>query len=401
MRGKPKPLPKVPRKALLVGSSFSAAPVFFALKKYDLHVSVCGRIESDPCHQYADASFFVDYSHPEDLAKVVKKNDFDFLVPTCNDSSYLSCAPIAEEHGFPGFDKAEVASVLHTKSKFRQVIGSLGLPSPRFVVLRKGQVIDVGSHRFPILVKPIDSFSGRGMTKVERPTDLPQAIDNAFQASCSDEIVLEEFVDGELHSHSAFIQGGQVALDFFVDEFCTVYPYQVNCSNHPSVLNKRVRESVRVTINTLVTALGLTDGLLHTQFIADGNNFVIIECMRRCPGDLYGSLIELSTGVDYADLFVRPFLSRKMTTALPKQKNQCYGRHTISVSKPLINFSFSQSIPAANVDIVSLKGSGEQLNAAPFDKFAILFAEFEDIHTMLDVTPRLHEMVQIRELGKR
>jgi biotin carboxylase len=250
-------------------------------------------------------------------------------------------------------------------------------------------------------VKPIDSFSGRGMTKVERPTDLPQAIDNAFQASCSDEIVLEEFVDGELHSHSAFIQGGQVALDFFVDEFCTVYPYQVNCSNHPSVLNKRVRESVRVTINTLVTALGLTDGLLHTQFIADGNNFVIIECMRRCPGDLYGSLIELSTGVDYADLFVRPFLSRKMTTALPKQKNQCYGRHTISVSKPLINFSFSQSIPAANVDIVSLKGSGEQLNAAPFDKFAILFAEFEDIHTMLDVTPRLHEMVQIRELGKR
>jgi len=387
------------QKALLVGSSFSAAPIFFALKNYGLHVSVCGNVKYDPCHQYADKSFYIDYSKPEELMRVVESEKFDYLVPTCNDYSYMSCAPVAEKHGFFGFDRTEVANILHTKSEFRQVTEKYLLPVPRFKRQKKGQRVESGDLRFPILVKPIDSFSGRGMTKVNCYTELPVAVSDAIQASRSDEVVLEEFVEGTLHSHSAFIENQKVVIEYFVDEFCTIYPYQVNCSNHPSVVLDHIRTGVRNVINQLASALGLNDGLLHTQFIVSGDEFWIIECMRRCPGDLYGSLIEFSTGVNYADLFVRPFLNMPLPNESRELATKFFGRHTISIQNPQINFCFSHNIPAMNVDLVPLKSSGEILGAAPFDKLAILFAEFNDRETMLNVTPSLADFIRIRTQG--
>jgi formate-dependent phosphoribosylglycinamide formyltransferase (GAR transformylase) len=386
-------------KALLVGSSFSAAPIFFVLKKYGLHVSVCGNVKTDPCHQYADASLYIDYSKPEELVSVLQSEKFDYLVPTCNDYSYMSCALVAEKHGFVGFDRHEVAAILHTKSEFRQVIEKHLLPGPRFRKQKEEQPIEAGRLRFPLLVKPIDSFSGRGMTKVMSNAELPTAVRDALQASRSGEVVLEEFIDGSLHSHSAFIEKQKVVLDFFVDEFCTVYPYQVNCSNYPSVLSDGIRSAVRGAINQLASILGLNDGLLHTQFIASGDEFWIIECMRRCPGDLYGALIGFSTGVDYADLFARPFLNMQLPTESREIAAKYFGRHTISKESPLVNFSFSHNIPATNVEIVPLKSSGEKLGVAPFDKLAILFAEYSNRETMLDVTPRLADFVRVTALG--
>lgn len=387
------------RKALLVGSSFSAAPVFFALKKYGLHVSVCGNLTADPCHQYADASFYIDYSKPEELMRVLESEKFDYLVPSCNDYAYMSCAMVAHKYGFFGFDNIDVATILHTKSEFRRITGNGALPVPKYITQRADDPIDIRGLRFPVLVKPVDSFSGRGMTKVANPDQLPMAVEEALATSRSLKVVIEEFVNGTLHSHSAFIEGGKVALDYFVDEFCSVYPYQVDCSNHPSVLSTVARERVRAEINRLAELLGLADGLLHTQFIANGDEFWIIECMRRCPGDLYGTLIQRSTGLDYADMYVRPFLNRKLAETKRSDANRYFGRHTISRSEPLVNFSFSHDIPASSVEIVPLKSSGECLGPAPFDKLAIIFAEYENEATMLDVTPRLAELVDIKQLG--
>ena len=94
--------------ALLVGSSFSAAPLFFALKRRGLDVWVCGKVRDDPCHQYADRSFFSDYSVTAELANILKQEAVDYLVPSCNDYSYMSCATLAGRYGFPGFDQFDM-----------------------------------------------------------------------------------------------------------------------------------------------------------------------------------------------------------------------------------------------------------------------------------------------------
>lgn len=389
------------KKALLVGSSFSAAPIFSILKKRGLHVSVCGSRKEDPCHQYSDASFYIDYSDQEKLLQLVEKEKFDYVVPTCNDYSYLSCASFAERLGYTGFDNLNVAKIIHTKQEFRKITRQFNIPAPQTINCLENEDFNADLIRYPLLVKPIDSFSGRGVTKVFNASEIEKAVDFARKSSRCGEIVLEEFVDGTLHSHSAFIHNGKISIDFFADEFCTVYPYQVNCSNHPSRLNTEIQDAVRKTITNLAHQLHLKDGLLHTQFIADGQQHWIIECMRRCPGDLYGAMIEQSTGIPYTDLFVRPFLGEEITLVAREQADKPVGRHTITVQKNTSFYSFSDNIPAVKTNIIPLKNSGELLIQAPFDKAAILLAEYPDNSTMIDITSQLAEFITIESLEKR
>lgn len=388
------------KRALLIGSSFSAAPMLFQLRRRGVHVSVCGSLPSDPCHQYGDASFFVDYSKPDALLELVKSEVFDFIVPTCNDYSYMSGAWVAEQMGFPGFDRFYTAQTLHTKDGFRKVTNACGTPAPKATWVNDGVPFDWPDARFPLLVKPVDSFSGRGVTKVQDASALSAAVRAALDASRSGSAVIEDFVDGDLYSHSAFVRNGEVALDFFVDEFCTVYPYQVNCSNFPSKLSADVQARVRAAMNELIAQLELVNGLLHTQFICNGSDFWIIECMRRCPGDLYGGLIERSLGVDYTDLFVQPFLGEDLPLEPTRAVPRCIGRHTLSFADPMVFQSYTCDFPGTNLEIVPLKGSGEPVGVAPFDKLAISFVEFAGADDMFAHTARLHEYVRIRRLDQ-
>lgn len=389
------------KKALLVGSSFSAAPIFFALKRRGLEVVVCGNLRDDPCHQYADGSIFIDYSNKETLLGTVETDHFDYLIPSCNDYAYMACTWVAERCGFPGYDSYDTACVLFDKQKFRAFTAANELPAPRTAWVaadETDQIAAAGRFGSTLLVKPVDSFSGRGVTKVGDPAALDAAVARARASSRSGSVVIEEFVDGSLHSHSAFIRDGAIVFDAFVDEYCTVYPYQVDCSNHPSWLPDTTRAAVRSVMQRLISLLHLNDGLLHTQFMVNGERFWIIECMRRCPGDLYGHLVELSTGAAYTDMLVRPFVGEPMTPSPGDGSVRFYGRHTISTDRPQVPLSFSHTIPAIDLRVVPLKTGGQRLDAAPFDKQAILFAEFADYERMLEISPRFRHHVTLHSL---
>lgn len=383
------PIKPMSHKALLIGSSFSAAPMLHRLRTRGLKVAVCGRAPSDPCHAYADESHFIDYSDREQLLALVRNEEFDYLIPTCNDYSYMSGAWVAEKTGHPGFDRLPIAEILHTKDRFRETASALNLAVPRAKRTDGEAAPTIPPAWFPVLIKPVDSFSGRGVTKVDHPADIPSALSNALSASRSTGAVIEEFVSGELHSHSAFVADGRIVVDFFVDEFCTVYPYQVDCSNHPSRLSDSVRRRVREDMQRLITGLRIADGLLHTQFIANDSQHWIIETMRRCPGDLYSSLIERSTGIDYTDRFVAGFLGEAPTACGPQPHARLIGRHTISIADAQIAHAFNYKCPGKLLALVPLVDSGRLLKPAPYDKLAIAFNEFDCQEQMHSETHRL------------
>lgn len=350
---------------------------------------VCGNLKNDPCHSYADRSFYIDYSKVEELAPVLDRNKVDYLVPSCNDAGYLSCAELAKARGFVGFDDFETTLLLSDKAKFRKFAASIGLKVPRFVDAVSGSQADLTNLRFPVLVKPVDSFSGRGVSKLSSVQELETALSRAKDESRSGAAVVEEFVEGSLHSHSAFIQGGKISQDFFVDEFCTVYPYQVDCSNHPSALSEQTRADVRAQMQKLISNLSLCDGLLHTQFIVSGPEAFIIECMRRAPGDLYNVLIERSTGFAYADSYVCGFLGEKPAPQSPASIQRNISRHTVSRPETTNFESLKIQGESGWCEFFPLQTSGHRVGAAPFDKFGIAFIEHSSEQELFSAAPSL------------
>lgn len=381
------------RRVLLVGTSFSAAPMARILKSQGSRVAVCGALPEDPCVAWADEYFQFDYSDPDKLLALVEQEAFDALCPSCNDYSYLSSAAVAQRLGYPGFDSPEATTILSDKGRFRAFLQASGLPAPRALPAR-AEASSIAALAYPLLVKPTDSFSGRGVTRIEDPQALGPAVALAEQSSRQAEAVVEEYIEGSLHSHSAFLHRQEIQTDFFVDEFCTVYPYQVNCSNIPSRLGPVVREQMRECIHELARRLKLADGLLHTQFIVRAGEIFLIECMRRCPGDLYNQLVSYSTGAAYLENYLRPFLGEP-TVPEYREREEPWARHTISLASDAIVWSIGHRFPSEDVRIYQLRESGSLIRRAPYGKAAIVFARFGDTETLFELTPRLREMISI------
>ncbi len=382
------------KKVLLLGSSFSALPILKYLQENNFEVTVCGCIKSDPCHNFADNSIYINYLDVNKVEQEVKSKKYDYIVPSSNDTSYLTCSKIAKKFNFLGIDSIEVTNIIHNKEFFRNFCQKYNAISPKFETISLSNSKDILLN-FPLLVKPTDSFSGKGITKVNNQLELTSALNRIREVSNDDSCVIEEFVDGTLHSHSAFVRNGEIVIDFFVDEFCTTYPYQVNCSNFPSRLSTILRNSVKNEIARIIQNLNLVDGLLHTQFISNKEKFWIIESMRRAPGDLYGHMINLSNGFDYTAFYVNPFVGIKNENfKIEGGLEKPISRHTVSGKEKCYPVSLNIKFPCKNIEIVNLKTTGQIMDGAPFDKHSILFFEHDNLTSLFDNTAILSSIVK-------
>ena len=376
---------------LLADANFCTLPLLSSLKQHDVKVYVCGNLLSDPCHLLADGSYDFDYSNRDTLLTTVKEGKFDYLIPGCNDQSYLSCSWVAEQCGLQGYDAYETVLILHHKDKFRDFALKNGYPTPRVAY----SVKECKRLEYPLIVKPVDAFSGRGTRKITENGNLAEAVADASNYSNSGRVLIEEFKSGALLSHSAFIRNNQIVQDFFVDEFCTVYPYQVNSSCISSGLNPKLRLQIRECMTQMVKDLDLVDGLLHTQILVDDEKFWLVEVTRRCPGDLYSRLIELSTGFNYPEAYILPFLGKDLNCYSNKDDVSYYARHTISSDESKNVFSVSHALDVKNTEIIQLRTCGQIIEQAPFGKSGIVFVEFKSEHEMKQKTPNLKQYIKI------
>ncbi len=310
----------------------------------------------------------LDYSEADRLAAFVDEKGFDYLVPGCTDISYQVCSEINNGR-FPGIDTPANTCAINSKCEFRKVASSLALSIPRVLSLAQASEVD------SVIVKPVDSFSGRGMTVLLDPA--PDKLNEAFEIACkvskTGSAIIEEFVKGQLFSHSAFVWNGAVVADFIVQEDCTTNPFTVDTSRVAVNFAGKILKSLREDVCRLSSSLHLVNGLVHTQFIVRGNRYWIIEITRRCPGDLYSLLIEYTTGYPYAASYAAPFVGKVTSLRDVGDVQERITRHTVTSKADAALWGFQFTVPLDIRLFVPLATSGDFIAASPYGRAGIFF----------------------------
>lgn len=86
------------------------------------------------------------------------------------------------------------SAIAMDKSLSKQLFRMAGIPTPKGITAKNGQQIDPASVPYPCMVKTTCGGSSVGTYRVEKPEDLPQALDNAY--SFGDDVIIEQFVSG-------------------------------------------------------------------------------------------------------------------------------------------------------------------------------------------------------------
>ena len=151
----------------------------------------------------------------------------------------------------------------------------------------------------------------------------------------------------------------EILYDFFVEEHCITNPYAVDTSTIALDLKREVKHKLRENLNKLTQKLGLVDGLIHTQFLCQGDNYWLIESTRRSPGDLYSLLIEKATGFPYSKYYTDTFLDMDIKNNIKNGIKKYVLRHTISSPKKisLKSLKFHHPVPINELYFFETSGS--------------------------------------------
>lgn len=357
-------------KVLLVDTNFSSGPIYQFLIESGYAVTVVGKDPNDALAKFSKDYVCMDYSDISQMRKLIEERDFNYIIPGCNDRSYKVCAEINSDYRFPGLDTILNAEIINNKEMFRAFASKLGLASPK--VLGKDEI----GRRWPVIVKPVDSFSGRGVSVIDEASRdmLPHAVKVAKEESKSGTFIIEDYVQGQLFSHTAFIKSGIVVVDFIVEEHGTANPFAVDTSRVVYDFPELMFSAIREDIETLAAELKLEDGLIHTQFISNNKQYWIIEITRRCPGDLYSQLIKFSTGLNYAENYARPFVNLPFSFE-SRTKHNWVMRHTLTQAKKFTLGCIEFKIPLKFIKWVPLGIFGDRMRESPHGRIGIIFVE--------------------------
>ena len=364
---------------VLVDSGFSARPLKQAMETVGYRVHTVGARTSDALAIENSLHHVLDYSNVDDLGRLIEQIKPTAVLPGCTDLSYEVCCQLAEIGLIDGFESIETLRQLHDKAAFRSLCQRHNILAPQTFE----SIDEALSASCPLVIKPTDAFSGKGITVLEAPTHatILSAQGAAMAVSRSKTFVMEERVMGQLFSFSAFLTDGRVERAVNVIEFGFVNPLVVDTS---FVVDSKPAESTLTrSIEVLCGALGLQDGLFHVQYIltADGPSF--IEVTRRCPGDLYSELIYRTSGFDYAARYTNSFLQAS-APAGSKTHNQPVHkhaiRHTITGSKVghLASLAFKNA--GALRAWYPLAATGSAMAPSPAGRVGVAFYEADSAH---------------------
>ena len=166
---------------------------------------------------------------------------------------------------------------------------------------------------------------------------------------------------------------GEVVADFIVREDCTTNPFTVDTSCVEFDFDEGVLAELRKDAFKLFKALEMQNGLIHSQFILGEGGYWVIEVTRRCPGDLYALLIEMSTGYPYGASYAASFLGEDPVPRSAARLQERIVRHTATskLGQSLWGFHFTQPVDLRF--FVPLAEAGDFIKPSPYGRAGVFF----------------------------
>lgn len=203
----------------------------------------------------------------------------------------------------------EVANRFRDKQRMREWLDKTGFESVGCAEVRTAEdVREFGTrYGYPVVVKPLDGTASRGVAIVERSEDADDAWERLTGLRHRpdlpmstfypvDAFIAEEYIDGTEYSVESFSFAGRHIMVSITSKFRV----GVVETGHalPAVLPADEERTIVEHVTGFLAAMGLRDGVGHTELKLSSKGPRIIEGHDRVAGDRLLDLMTVTHGVD-------------------------------------------------------------------------------------------------------
>ncbi|MBQ9163110.1 MAG: ATP-grasp domain-containing protein [Clostridia bacterium] len=287
-------------KALVLCGGVPQIALIKELKSRGVTTILADMNENVSARPYADKFYPVSVLDVEAVRRVAIDEKVDFLITVCADQVLEVVAKIAEELGLPWYIDAETAENVSKKSFMKKIFWENGVPTTKYVIMDKLDEEKIAHLEYPIIVKPVDAYSSRGVRKVSNIDELREAFDVAVNISRTGTAIVEEFAEGEEVTVDVYVEDGKAHV------LCLSNIYKIgedgkfiiNRSRIPADVSAEIAEQISDTAQRIADAFGLKNNPMLIQLITDGKKINVVEFCARTGGGIKFLMIKKISGFD-------------------------------------------------------------------------------------------------------
>ncbi|PIU21056.1 MAG: hypothetical protein COT15_04355 [Candidatus Diapherotrites archaeon CG08_land_8_20_14_0_20_34_12] len=292
------------------------------------------------------------YNHQECLDKLdgfMKRHSIDGAITFWEDDVPL-LAKICEKFDFVG---PSVDTALKARNKFemRTAFKKKNMNTPKFFLISDRQDLEkaMTKIKFPAVIKPCWGSDSEFVIKIEERDDAANTYEYVVKNATpkfnpifnynNSQFILEEYLSGSEYNIETLVQQGIPRAIAISDKMKMKAPYFIETGDvMPTSLDAKMREKVEKEVYKAIRAIGLRNGITHTEVKLVDNKPMVIEIAARMGGDYLWDWVKNVWTVDLVEQSLLIALGKKIT-AKKSTKPKCYmaGKYIIPQSSGIVS----------------------------------------------------------------
>ena len=339
------------KRILLLGSSIWKDIIAEYAEKNNIELLFAGNAPSD-LDNIVKEYYRIDSTDREAMIPFIKSLNVDGVFMGGSEPIVSHACEYVNELGYPCYCTKEQWDLCQNKQAFKNMCRQYDVPCvPEF-----SRDDDPSTYDYPIIVKPTDSCSAKGITVCYTPDEYKKAIGHALEYSTEKRFIIEKFIEnkGTTMSVRYIAVDGELYLEAVGDR----YVLDANrgkalitaAAFYPSKYTEKYIREVDEKVKAMFKGIGIKNGAFFMESIANPDGIWFYEMGLRVSGGQTYKITEQITGINELKMLINYACTGKM----------CDKEDTKRID-PFLNgyLSASFTIPLREGTIASAEGLNE------------------------------------------
>lgn len=327
------------KRILILGGGYSTVEVVKYAKELGLYAIVTSNEPSGAAKAIADETLMYSTDDVENIVEYVNQAEIDGVFTGASEFHIVNMIKICQKCGLPCYATLRQWEICQNKHQFKNLCREYNVPC-----VKEYDRSSSSNFNFPVIVKPVDGCSARGISVCNSELELKEAYNKALKYSLSKKLIIEDYIEngGTTISVRYIVVDGELYLEAVGDR------YVLDADNgkalitaaafYPSKHTEFYISNIDQKVKNMFKGLGLKNGALFMEAIfKDDIGIVFYEMGLRISGGMTYKITEITNRINELKMLIRYAVSGKMCdkSDLSKIEPHLNGNYTASITLPL------------------------------------------------------------------
>lgn len=298
------------KKLLIMGANPETSPLVRYANEMGIKTIVTSNGPSDDAKKYAWKSCDVDGLDVSGLIALAKEENVDGVLVGVADVLVPAYCKVCNALDMPCYATQEIVDVFSYKDVFKATCERYGIHGiPEYYLDAEMKASDIEKIEYPVMVKPVDSCSGMGMTVCYEEAELRAAVERALASSRKKRFIVEKYMQCDDVGIYYTFKDGVCSASCIFDRYTTSEQQGVSrvCLGaiYPSGHIEDYFARMHNNACRMFKAIGIKDGVLLLQAFYENGEFYVYDTGFRLQGEAPHLLMNAIHGFDQREMLIR------------------------------------------------------------------------------------------------